>query len=311
VDDPAGTRPLTTLRIPSDLDASLVLVRHGESELIAQRRFQGHLETPLSPLGRAQAARVAARLARPNDPPALPIPGRPPLAIVHSPLTRAAQTADAIDAAIAHSNEAPIADATDADDAPIGQRPPTPRDGIATGRQGVAVHRRPDHRFTEIGQGDWEGRLASEIAETDGERLAAWRRSPTTAWAPGGEPLADVRERVLPGLADLLSELATAGRPGSILAPQVGGYRDQHPLDHPWTILVAHDGVFKVALLALFDLPLERFWMWTSDLCAISIVEIRAGRPVARAMNLTEHLAGLVDESTRQETETRQRSGAL
>ncbi len=115
------------------------------------------------------------------------------------------------------------------------------------------------------------------------------------------------------GLADLLGELAAAGSPssGSILAPQVPGYRGGGPLDHPWTILVAHDGVFKVALLALFDLPLERFWMWTSDLCGISIVEIRAGRAVARAMNLTDHLSGLLDEEAQEEIEARQRSGAL
>jgi hypothetical protein len=69
--------------------------------------------------------------------------------------------------------------------------------------------------------------------------------------------------------------------------------------------------VFKVALLALFDLPLERFWMWSSDLCGISIIELRTGRPVIRAMNLTEHLATLLDEAAQAETEERARSGAL
>src|SRR5205085_11983858 len=98
--------------------------------------------------------------------------------------------------------------------------------------------------------------------------------------------------------------------PGSILAPQVGGYRGDAS-DDPWAILVGHDGVFKVTLLALFDLPLERFWMWTSDLCGISVVELRAGRPVIRAMNLTDHLAGLLSEEVQAETEERSRSGAL
>ena len=115
---------------------------------------------------------------------------------------------------------------------------------------------------------------------------------------------------MIAGLTDLLAELAAAGRPGSLDAPQVGGYHDA-PATHPWSILVAHDGVFKVVLLALFDLPLERFWMWSSDLCGISIVEARAGRPVVRAMNLTEHLAGLLDEAAQEATEERARSGAL
>jgi probable phosphoglycerate mutase len=285
VDDPAGAGPLTasagSFGIPSDLDATLVLVRHGESELIVERRFQGQSETPLSATGRRQAALVARRLARPHDRPALPLPQVPPLAIVHSPLGRAAETADAIRAAA-------IAD--EAFDQPIPIR--------------------ADPRFTEIAQGDWEGRLATDIAATDGERLAAWRRAPTLAWAPGGERLVDVRERVAAGLTDLLAELAAAGRPGSIDRPQVAGYGDAVS-DQPWTILVGHDGVFKVLLLTLFDVPLERFWMWSSDLCGISVLEIRAGRPVVRAMNLTEHLASLLDEGAQAEMEARTRSGAL
>jgi broad specificity phosphatase PhoE len=169
---------------------------------------------------------------------------------------------------------------------------------------------RADERFSEIGQGDWEGRLASEIAQTDGDRLAAWRQRPTETWAPGGERLTEVRTRATEAIEDLLVELAAAGRPGTVSAPQVSGYHDG-PATHPWAILVGHDGVFKVALLALFDLPLERFWMWSSDLCGISVVEIRAGRPVVRAMNLTEHLAPLLDEQAQEEGAERARSGAL
>jgi broad specificity phosphatase PhoE len=76
-------------------------------------------------------------------------------------------------------------------------------------------------------------------------------------------------------------------------------------------VLVAHDGVFKVSLLTLFDLPLERFWMWSMDLCAISVIEFRGGQPVVRAYNLTGHLATLVDEEAIQAQEARNRSGAL
>jgi probable phosphoglycerate mutase len=274
------------LTIPTDLEATLVLVRHGESELIVQHRFQGRLETPLSATGRRQAELVGERLARPHDRPALPIPAGPPLAIVHSPLGRAAQTADAIRRAIAGAA------------------------GVGPGDRTVAL--RSDEAFVEIGQGDWEGRLAEDIQANDAERLAAWRRTPTRAWAPGGEPLADVHDRVVGGLARILADLAAAGRPGSIHAPQVAGYRDDGASkDQPWTILVGHDGVFKVTLLALFGLPLERFWMWSSELCGISVVEVRAGRPVVRAMNLTEHLAALHDEDAVEESEARSRSGAL
>jgi hypothetical protein len=51
--------------------------------------------------------------------------------------------------------------------------------------------------------------------------------------------------------------------------------------------------------------------MWSSDLCGITVIEVRAGRPVVRAMNLTEHLASLLDEETQAAAEARARSGAL
>ena len=66
-----------------------------------------------------------------------------------------------------------------------------------------------------------------------------------------------------------------------------------------------------MTLLTLFGLPLDRFWMWLFDLCGISVIEFRAGRPVARAHNLTEHLAPLLDERARQASEARQKTGAL
>jgi probable phosphoglycerate mutase len=258
-----------------------VLLRHGESQFIIEGRFQGQAETPLSEAGRRQAARAGTRLARPHDPPSLPIPAGPPLEIVHSPLARAAQTAEAAADAMAR------------------------QDGF-----GQAVTLRPDDGFLEIGQGAWEGLHRSEIEDRYGAQLAAWRRDPLAAWAPDGESLPEVQARVRPALAELLGRLAAAGTPGTLDRPQVAGYREATP-EHPWSVLVAHDGVFKVVLLTLFGLPLERFWMWLFDLCGISVVEFRGGRAVARAHNLTEHLAPLLDERSQQVSEERERSGAL
>ena len=102
--------------------------------------------------------------------------------------------------------------------------------------------------------------------------------------------------RVRPALGGILARLAEGRPPGTHDRSQVAGYGEP-PAAHPWSIVVGHDGVFKVALLTLFDLPLERFWMWSMDLCAITIVEFRAGRPVLRAHNLTAHLGALDEES--------------
>ena len=175
---------------------------------------------------------------------------------------------------------------------------------------GVDVPVRADAGFIEIGQGEWEGLERTEIEARWGDVLATWRRRPLEAWAPGGEAIPDVQASLRPALAHLLESLAAAGTPGTFDRPQVSGYRTG-PGDGPWSVVVGHDGVFKVLLLTLFELPLDRFGWWSFDLAGISVVEIRAGRPLIRAMNLVEHLAPVLDEEARAETDARRRAGAL
>jgi probable phosphoglycerate mutase len=282
VDDPAGRHALTgdpaASPIPDGLDATLVLVRHGESTFIAEGRFQGQADPPLTAVGERQAALVAARLARPHEPPAIPVPGRDPLELIHSPLGRTSQVADAIASAI--------------------------------GAAGRTIPRRADPGFLEIDQGAWQGLHRSEIDARYGAELAAWRRTPLEHWAPGGESLRQMQARVRPALQTALDRLAEGQRPGTHDRSQVAGYGDPR-LDHPWSIVVGHDGVFKVVLLTLFDLPLERFWMWSMDLCGISVIELRAGRPVVRVHNLTAHLAPLEDVGVIDVVDARSRDGAL
>jgi phosphoserine phosphatase len=258
--------------IPEGVDATLVLVRHGESQFIVEGRFQGRADSPLSPRGREQAARVARRLADPAVAPALPIPLGPPQEVVHSPLGRAAETAAAI-----------------------------------AGARSPAVPLRADDSFLEIGQGAWEGLHRDEVQARYGSELAAWRRRPTLAWAPGGESIPAAADRVRGGLQTVLGRLADGRAAGTLDRSQVAGYGDVH--DGPWSVVVAHDGIFKVLLLTLFDLPLERFWMWSFELCGIAVVDLRAGRPVLRGHNLGS--SGTVDAADLIDAEARAASGAL
>jgi broad specificity phosphatase PhoE len=267
--------------IPPGLDAAVVFLRHGESTFIAEGRFQGQAETPLSRLGEQQAEHAARRLAAPTRPPVLPIPTRPPLEIVHSPLRRTTQTAERV------ARE--IVDAHGPQSAPL----------------------RPDRALIEIGQGEWEGLHRSEIESRYADVLAAWRRAPLEVNAPGGERVADVAARVRGALVGVLERLASAGPAGDRSPTTAGGYPPAPAPDTPWTLVVGHDGTFKVALLTLLDLPLDRFWTFPFALCGISVVEIRSGGPVLRAHNLIEHLAPLLDERAIAESEERQRSGAL
>lgn len=64
----------------------IYLVRHGQTEFNAARRMQGHLDSPLTALGRAQARAAAERLRR-------EIPDLSGWRIVASPLGRAQATA--------------------------------------------------------------------------------------------------------------------------------------------------------------------------------------------------------------------------
>ena len=258
-----------TDRIPPDLAASLVLVRHGESTWIVEQRFQGAADPPLSERGQRQAALVADRLAEPLAPPPLPLPPGDPVGCWHSPLRRAAAVAEAM-------------------------RDHRPRP--------LSLH--ADPCFAEIGQGEWEGRPRAEIASGDAERYQGWRRDPTRYGGRGGEPLADAARRVREGIFDVIGALAAARTSSARSAAEaaaeaeasagpVGGAGGHRQLPEPWGIVVAHDGALRLALLTLFDLPLERFWLFPFSLCAITVVKLHEGRPLLRAHNLAEHLAPL------------------
>jgi broad specificity phosphatase PhoE len=266
---------------PPGLDGTIVLLRHGESTWVAEGRFQGQGDPPLSPAGRRQAALAAERLARPHRSPALPVPVGPPLEVVHSPLRRTTETAELVTAALT----------------------------VETGFD-VDVPRRPDPGFLEIGQGEWEGLPGADVQARWPDVIAGWRRDPLSMWAPGGESVPQVDSRVRASLARVLAGLhdrggATVGHRSHVL-----GYGEAPSLD-PWTIVVGHDGVFKVALLALMDVGLERFWSFPFALCGISVIEFRAGRPRLRAHNLIDHLAPFDDERAQAIEAERSRSGAL
>jgi len=180
--------------VPPDLSATLVLVRHGESTWLVRNRFQGQRNPWLSERGRLQAAAVARRLADPLAPPPLPLPPGPPVAIWHSPLKRAADTARAIGAMI------PIAELV------------------------------ADERLVEVSQGEWEG-LSYRTVAALGPDLAEWRSDPIRANAPSGESLAAVRRRVLAALGAMLPMLAaptlgaSAAQPWGIVVAHGGALR--------------------------------------------------------------------------------------
>ena len=271
----SGSAPI----IPPGLDAVLVLLRHGQTQFIVEKRFQGAMEAPLTALGERQATLAGRRLAAPAADPALPVPDSAPFAIVHSPLGRARRSAELV----------------------LGEM-------AAAGRNAPPL--RPDAGFSEIGQGVWEGLTEAEITARFGDSLAGWRRWPMQYHAPGGETLEGVLARVDKSLTSLLDEMRGGTSAGTLDRPQVLGYGDAGLDPRRWSLIVAHGGVFRVVVCALLGLSLDHFWNFDFGLAAITVVEIRAGRAVVRALNLDSHLDAEAEASIEQSAE-RARSGAL
>jgi broad specificity phosphatase PhoE len=241
--------------------AILALVRHGESVWIEEGRFQGRGDPPLSDMGLRQAAAVGARLAAPNAPPAVPLPNTAPLAIWHSPLRRAAQTA----AAIHEAREA---------DSPL----------------------RSLDLLTELGQGEWEGLTHAEVRERFPERLAAWRADPSNNHAPGGESLRDAAVRAAEAKSMVLgdpeppSDSTTSPAPAE---PVLGYERSYGTVGAPpWTLVVA-DGILRLLMLNLLALPVERFWSFPMALASVTVLDLSAEVVRLRAHNLDGHITAL------------------
>lgn len=85
MDDAAGATPRTGWEPPSSTATRLVLIRHGETDFTAQKRYSGRGDVPLSEVGWAQARAVAGRAAALG-----------PVAAITSPLSRCADTAGLI-----------------------------------------------------------------------------------------------------------------------------------------------------------------------------------------------------------------------
>ncbi len=107
--------------------------------------------------------------------------------------------------------------------------------------------------LAEIGHGDWEGLLASEIRERDPERLRAWREAPDTVQMPGagGESLAQVADRAWRGFARACAGLGA----GDTL------------------LVVAHDAVNRVILCRILGLPLAQLWRFRQAPTTLNLLE--------------------------------------
>ncbi len=135
-------------------DTEVFLVRHGETVSNQERRWQGHQDGMLSETGRTQAVRLGASL------PTLD-------ALYSSPLTRAADTANAI-----------------------------------ASQQSLDVTLEPG--LKEIGFGAWEGMTKPEIAEKYPDEYEDFRNGSDAARGGTGETFAGVRRRMAASMDNII-----------------------------------------------------------------------------------------------------------
>lgn len=132
--------------------------------------------------------------------------------------------------------------------------------------------------LVEIGHGLWEGCLEQEIAAGWPQLLADWKRAPHTVQMPEGETLQEVWDR----------SLATWGR----IAANLRTYET--------ALVVAHDAVNKTILCGLLGLQPADIWAIKQGNGGVTVIDYPegpAGRPVVAAMNLTQHLGGVLDRT--------------
>jgi len=124
-----------------------------------------------------------------------------------------------------------------------------------------------DDRLLEIAHGTWEGRLRDEIAADDPLTFRAWKERPASVVFDGGERLADVRDR----WASFAASLAPS-------AP---------------TLVVTHDAVVRVAVIAAQGRPLDDLWNVSVENAAFAVFDVTAAGWTLENENENRHLAGL------------------
>jgi probable phosphoglycerate mutase len=152
----AAPASITSWTPPAGPATRLILVRHGETEYTARRLYSGRGDAALTPRGLAQARAVAERVA-------------PVAAVVTSPLSRCARTAELI--------------AEAAGDVPV----------------------RVDPDLVECDFGKWEGLSFAQVNERWPAQMQAWLASPAVA-PPGGESFDEVALRVSRAVQRVRSE---------------------------------------------------------------------------------------------------------
>jgi phosphoserine phosphatase len=164
-------------------------------------------------------------------------------------------------------------------------RPKATAEAILRHHPDVTLEEIPN--LAEISHGLWEGKLEAEIEQTYPGLLQQWQQAPETVQMPEGENLQQVWQRT------------TAAWDAIVASTPLGSNMPTVP--RPTTVLVvAHDAVNKAILCHVVGQTSAHFWTFKQGNGAVSVIDYpqgAAGKPMLKAMNITTHLGGILDQT--------------
>jgi probable phosphoglycerate mutase len=155
-------------------------------------------------------------------------------------------------------------------------RPRQTAEVILASHQGVPLV--SSRGLMEIGHGQWEGRLESEISQGWPQLLNDWKRAPHTVQMPDGETIQEVWDRSLQTWNRIVAGLAA----------------------EETALVVAHDAVNKTILCSLLGLAPSDIWAVKQGNGGVTVIDYpdgASGPPVVACLNLTAHLGGVLDRT--------------
>ena len=117
-------------------------------------------------------------------------------------------------------------------------------------------------RCIEIGLGWFEGLLATEVEKRDPDAVRTWHEAPWEGAPWGGESLADLQDRVVAGVADIIAGIAPGER----------------------VFLAVHGGVLRTLICYVNDAPLSQYK--AIPMANLTLLELTAEKLVCGGNNI-------------------------
>jgi alpha-ribazole phosphatase len=136
------------------------------------------------------------------------------------------------------------------------------------------LHVQEDSDLRELAFGEWEGYTYDEVLASDANRVALWRSDPTRYAPPGGETVAQVRDRC---------------------ARALKRWQTQYPEAN--VVWVTHGGLIGVLLCHVLGIDLKRRWQFSHDNASISEIRLSGERVTIVRLNETAHIRSLKVET--------------